>query len=52
MAPLSIPRGSIYFKQNICQTRKQTIENSQEVVEFRRPIRQDLKVPYGKGRQC
>ena len=28
MAPLSIPRGSIYFKQKICQRRKQTIENS------------------------
>ena len=51
MAPLSIPRGSIYFKQKICQTRKQIIEKSQEVedVVFLSPLGQDLNEPYGKG---
>ena len=52
MEPLSIPRGSIYFKQKKkCQTRKQIIEKSQEVedVAFRSPLGQDLNEPYGKG---
>ena len=43
MEPLSIPRGSIYFRQKICQTRKQIIGKSQEVVdvEFRSPLGRD-----------